>query len=401
MTRILRAACSASIRPLVVVLLLLGSSTGLALAQTPVASPGATPTGTMGINREPWGEVEGQPVDRYTLTNANGMEVSILTYGGIVQSLTVPDRDGTMANVSLGFDNVDDYVAMSPYFGALIGRYGNRIARGTFTLEGKHYYLPVNNAPNSLHGGEKGFDKKIWTAMEGSSSDGPSLKLSYTSRDGEEGYPGTLEVAVTYTLTDNNELRIEYHATTDAPTVVNLTNHTYFNLAGEGSGSIYNHELQLNASNYTPVDEALIPTGEIAPVAGTPFDFTTAKPIGQDIRDATSEQIVFGRGYDHNFVIDRPEGDTSLMQIARVVEPTTGRVMEVSTTEPGVQFYTGNFLDGTFAGTSGKTYRQGDAFCLETQHFPDSPNHPEFPTTELKPGEEYTSTTVYAFSTES
>ena len=381
--------------------LVVASSAGIAAAQDAPPSPVASPVGTAGLRSEPFGEVDGQPVERYTLTNANGIEVVILTYGGIIQSIRVPDRDGAMANVVLGFDTLDEYVASSPYFGAITGRYANRIAGGQFTLDGQTYQLPVNNPPNSLHGGEKGFDKRVWTASEGSSPDGPSLVLTYTSPDGEEGYPGTLDVTVTYTLTDNNELRIDYHATTDAPTVVNLTNHSYFNLAGEGSGTIYDHVLQLNASAFTPVDETLIPTGEIAPVAGTPFDFTRPKPIGQDIRDGSSEQILIGRGYDHNFVIDRPEGDdTSLVQVARVVDPESGRVLEVASTEPGVQLYTGNFLDGTFAGTSGKVYRQGDGFCLETQHFPDSPNQPDFPSTELRPGEEYTSTTVFAFSTE-
>jgi aldose 1-epimerase len=399
MTRMLRHAVASSLRPLIAGLLLLGSSAGMALAQDASPSPGATPAGTMGLSGEPFGEVDGEQVERYTLTNANGMEVAILTYGGIIQSITAPDRDGAMANVALGFDNIEDYVAKSPYFGAIVGRYANRIALGQFTLEGETYQLAINNDPNTLHGGDKGFDKVIWTASEVESDDGQSLVLSYTSPDGEEGYPGTLDVSVTYTLTDANEIRIDYHATTDAPTVINLSNHSYFNLAGEGSGSIYDHELQLNASTFTPVDETLIPTGEIAPVADTPFDFTTAKPIGQDIRDGTSEQIVIGRGYDHNFVLDRDEGDdTSLVEAARVVEPTTGRVLEITTTEPGVQFYTGNFLDGTFAGTGGQVYRQGDAFCLETQHFPDSPNQPDFPSTELRPGEEFTSTTVYAFS---
>jgi aldose 1-epimerase len=348
---------------------------------------------------EPFGESDGQPVERHTLTNANGVEITVLTYGGIVQSIMVPDRDGTMGNVALGFDNLDDYIEKSPYFGAIVGRYANRIARGTFVLDGTHYKIALNNGENTLHGGEKGFDKQIWTASEGSSTDGQSIMLSYTSPDGEEGYPGTLDVKVTYTLTDANELRIEYSATTDALTVLNLTNHTYFNLAGEGSGSVYDHELQLNASAFTPVDETLIPTGEIAEVAGTPFDFTTAKPIGQDIRDGSSEQLLIGMGYDHNFVIDRPEGDTeSLVPVGRVMDPASGRVMEIATTEPGVQLYTGNFLNGAFAGTGGNVYRQGDAFCLETQHFPDSPNQPDFPSTELAPGEEFTSTTVYTFS---
>lgn len=345
---------------------------------------------------EPFGELDGQPVELYRLTNANGMEITVLTYGGTIQSISVPDRDGTIANVALGFDNLDDYVAMSPYFGCITGRYANRIARGRFTLDGQEYELAINNDPNTLHGGDVGFDKKIWTV---DSADAGSIVLSYTSPDGEEGYPGTLDVTVTYTLTDADEIQIDYNATTDAPTVLNLTNHSYFNLRGEGNGAILDHELMLNAPEFTPVDETLIPTGEITPVAGTPFDFTTAKAIGQDIRDASSEQILIGRGYDHNFVIDRSGvADGELALVAQATDPDSGRMMEVRSTEPGVQLYTGNFLDGTFAGTSGHVYRQTDAFCLETQHFPDSPNQPDFPSTVLEPGDEFTSTTVYAFS---
>ncbi len=376
------------------------STASAALAQ-PDASPVASPVAGPGIASEPFGEVDGQPVERYTLTNANGMQVSILTYGATVQSIMAPDRDGTIANVALGFDNIEDYDTISPYFGSIVGRYANRIAEGAFTLDGETYELAINNDPNTLHGGDEGFDNKIWTAEEVESADGPAVAFSYTSPDGEEGYPGTLDVTVTYTLTGNDEIRIDYAATTDAPTVINLSNHTYFNLAGEGSGPIYDHELQLNASNYTPVDETLIPTGEIAPVAGTAFDFTTPLPIGERIRDASDEQIVIGLGYDHNFVLDRDApDDTSMIQAAEVMDPASGRVMTVSTTEPGIQFYSGNFLNGAFGGPSGQTYRQGDGFALETQHFPDSPNQPDFPSTELRPGEEFTSTTVYAFSTD-
>jgi aldose 1-epimerase len=389
-------------RACVVIALILTSSASVTFAQddaTPDSD--ATPAGPTGVTSEPFGEVDGEPVERYTLSNDNGMAVSILTYGGIVQSIMVPDRDGNLGDVALGFDNIEDYVDKSPYFGAIVGRYANRIALGRFELEGETYELAINNDPNTLHGGEKGFDKVIWAAEEVDNPDGPSVALSYTSPDGEEGYPGTLDVTVTYTVTRDNELRIEYAATTDAPTVVNLSNHTYFNLAGEGSGSIFDHELQLNASAFTPVDETLIPTGEIAPVEGTAFDFTTAHPIGDDIRDASDEQVLIGLGYDHNFVLDRDApDDTSMTEAAVVTEPSTGRVMTVSTTEPGVQFYSGNFLNGAFGGKSGQTYRQGDGFCLETQHFPDSPNQPNFPSTELRPGEEFSSMTVYAFSTE-
>jgi aldose 1-epimerase len=383
-------------RFLLVAILSISSSTAFAIAQaTPEASPVAGP----GITSEPFGEVDGQAVERYTLTNSSGMSVAILTYGATVQSIMVPDRDGTLANVALGFDNLESYATESPYFGAIVGRYANRIANGQFELEGQTYELAINNEPNTLHGGDVGFDNVIWTATEVESPDGPSLELTYTSPDGEEGYPGTLDVTVTYTVTEANELRIEYHATTDAPTVVNLSNHTYFNLAGEGSGSIYEHELQLNASSFTPVDSTLIPTGEIAPVSGTAFDFTSPHPIGERIRESSDEQIMIGLGYDHNFVLDRETpDDTTLIEAAVVIEPATGRTMTVSTTEPGIQFYSGNFLNGSIAGPSGQAYRQGDGFCLETQHFPDSPNQPDFPTTELRPGEEFTSTTVYAFS---
>jgi aldose 1-epimerase len=383
---------------LLVVILSIPATT---FAQTPGASPGASPVAGSGIVQESFGEVEDGPVDKYTLSNDNGMEVSILTYGAIVQSLKVPDRNGYAVDVVLGFDNIQDYVDKSPYFGAVVGRYANRIANGTFELDGETYTLAINNDPNTLHGGEKGFDKRIWTAEEVDSPDGQAIALSYTSPDGEEGYPGTLEVTVTYTLTANNELRIDYTATTDKLTVLNLSNHSYFNLAGAGSGSVFDQELQLNASNYTPVDETLIPTGEIAPVAGTAFDFTTAKTIGQDIRDGSNEKTVFGRGYENKFLVDRASPvETSLFGAAIASDPESGRTLTVSTDQPGIQFYSGNFLDGTFAGKDGRVYRQGDAFCLETQHFPDSPNQPDFPSTELAPGDTFNSTTVFAFSTQ-
>ncbi len=326
------------------------------------------------------------------------MEVKITTYGGIVQSIRVPDRRGNLDNVALGFDNLGDYIEMNPYFGTITGRYANRIAEGTFELNGQTYTLPINNEPNSLHGGDKGFDKFVWEAEEVLSADGVGLTLSRVSPDGEQGYPGTLTVEVTYLLTNANELRIDYLATTDATTIVNLTNHSYFNLAGEGTGNILDHELTLYASQYTPVDETAIPTGEIAPVADTPMDFTSEEEIGAGIRDASFAQLVIGHGYDHNYVLDRPNpDDTSLIVAARVHEPTSGRTMEIWTTEPGIQFYSGNFLDGTLVGPSGQMYRQADGFALETQHFPDSPNQPSFPSTVLEPGEEYTSTTVYTF----
>ena len=355
-------------------------------------------SGSLQITSEPFGEVHGQPVERYALTNANGMVVKILTYGGIVQSIEVPDRDGNLANVALGFATVDGYLEGRTYFGCITGRSANRIANGRLTLEGRTYQLTTNVGENHLHGGRRGFDKYVWEAT-GIGGDGVEVRLRRVSPDGEEGYPGTLTVEVSYTLTDANELRIEYLATTDAPTIVNLTNHSYFNLAGEGSGSAFDHELQLNASRFTPTDAHSIPTGELAEVAGTPFDFTRPHPIGERIRDGGSEQIVFGRGYDHNWVLDRPRPDDgSLVLAARVTDPTSGRAMTVSTTEPGIQFYSGNYLDATLVGPSGRTYRQGDGFALETQHFPDAPNQTTFPTTELRPSEEYRSTTVYAFS---
>ncbi|HEX6070969.1 MAG TPA: aldose epimerase family protein [Longimicrobiaceae bacterium] len=350
------------------------------------------------MNEAPFGVTpDGQQVTQYTVTNANGVEMKVINYGGIISSLRVPDREGNLEDVVLGFESLDGYVAEHPYFGAIIGRYGNRIAGGRFTLDGQTYQLPLNNGPNSLHGGEKGFDKVVWAAEPFENERGKGLIFTYTSPDGEEGYPGTLQARVTYTLTDANELIFDYHATTDKATPVNLTQHTYFNLAGDGAGSILNHEMMLNASRFTPVDSTLIPTGDLRDVEGTPFDFRQPTPLGARI-DQDDEQLRFGIGYDHNFVIDRAEGD-SLSLAARVYEPTSGRVMEVLTTEPAVQLYTGNFLDGSLTGKNGTVYEHRTGFCLETQHFPDSPNQPAFPSTILQPGEEYRSTTVYRFST--
>jgi aldose 1-epimerase len=374
--------------------LLLGSVTGPA---GPMTAAATSARGAPTITKVPWGTVGGQPVDLYTLTNTKGMTVKITNYGGIIQSIDVPDRRGRRANVALGFDNLDDYVTSSPYFGCITGRYANRIANGRFTLDGVTYQLAQNNGVNHLHGGNVGFDKRVWAARTAKRRDSVALVLTYTSPAGEENYPGTLTTKVTYTLTDRNEIRMDYHATTDAATIVNLTNHTYFNLAGEGSGTIEDHVLELEARRYTPVDATLIPTGEIAPVARTPFDFTRPTAIGQRIRDA-HPQIVIGQGYDHNFVLDRRPEDESLKLAARVSEPRGGRVLEILTTEPGIQFYSGNFLDGTLVGTSGRVYRQTDGFALETQHYPDSPNQPNFPSTVLRPGEEYETTTIYRFS---
>ncbi|MFF9274089.1 aldose epimerase family protein [Streptomyces griseosporeus] len=338
---------------------------------------------------------DGTKVHRWSLENG-GTRLRVLSYGGIVQSLEIPDRRGRYANVSAGFDNLDDYVASSPYFGALIGRYGNRIGKGQFTLDGKSYQLSVNDGDNSLHGGAKGFDKRVWDVEPFTDGSGVGLHLYYTSVDGEMGYPGTLKVKVTYTLTRHGDWIIDYEATTDKATVVNLTSHVYWNLGGEGSGTIEDHELQIAATRYTPTDSGLIPTGELAKVAGTPFDFRHAKPIGRDIR-AGHEQQVLAKGFDHNWVLDK--GITAKPEHAATLrDPSSGRTLKIATNEPGLQFYSGNFLDGTLTGTSGRVYRQGDALCLETQHFPDSPNHPSFPSTVLRPGQVYRTRTVHTFN---
>ena len=349
------------------------------------------------ISRKPFGKTaDGTPVELYTLTNGRGMTVSITNYGATVVSLWVPDRNGKPGDVVLGFDTLEEYLAGCPYFGAVVGRYGNRIAKGRFTLDGKEYTLATNNNENHLHGGLKGFDKVVWTAKGVLADKGPGLVLSYLSEDGEEGYPGNLRVTVRYIVTDDNELVIHYDATTDKPTPVNLTNHSYFNLAGQGSGTILDHQMMLNADRFTPVDKGLIPTGELRSVADTPMDFRRPTAIGARI-DQDTEQLRFGGGYDHNWVLNKKDGEMSLA--ARVYDPSTGRVMEVFTTEPGVQFYCGNFLDGSKVGKGGKAYKHRYGFCLETQHFPDSPNKPDFPSTILKPGEKYSTTTVYKFST--
>jgi len=340
----------------------------------------------------------GQPVDLFVLTNKNGAEVSITNYGGAVVSIKLPDRSGKFADVVLGYDTIDGYVNDKGYFGVLVGRYGNRIAHAQFVLDGKTYTLAKNNGENSLHGGVKGFNKAVWTAKTLSKKDGQSLELSYLSQDGEEGFPGNLKVTVIYTLTDSNALKIEYSATTDKKTVVNLTNHSYFNLAGQGNGDILGHLLTIEADKFTPVDSGLIPTGEHRDVAGTPFDFRKPTAVGARI-DQDDEQLKLGGGYDHNFVLRRSAGSGESLA-ARVVEPTSGRVLEVWTTEPGVQFYTGNFLDGKTAGKGGVTYPKRSALCLETQHFPDSPNQPKFPSVVLNPGERYHTITTYKFSME-
>jgi len=347
------------------------------------------------ITREAFGTTtDGKSVDAFTLTNAKGLELRAITYGATIISLRVPDRQGHLDDIVLGYPTLAGYLEKSPYFGAIVGRYGNRIAKGRFTLDGKTYALATNNGPNHLHGGIKGFDKVVWSVDSSHQDSSATLTFSYTSPAGEEGYPGTLQARVTYTLTDQNELRVDYSATTDAPTPVNLTQHSYFNLAGAGTRDILGHELTIAADRFTPVDSTLIPTGEIALVAGTPFDFRTPTAIGARIAQ-NDVQLKRGGGYDHNWVLNRKGPDLALA--ARLAEPTTGRTLEVFTTEPGIQFYSGNFLDGTITGKDGRVYQHRYGLCLETQHFPDSPNHSNFPSTILRPGQEYRSTTVFRF----
>ncbi|CAL9535519.1 Aldose 1-epimerase [Streptomyces sp. enrichment culture] len=368
------------------------AAAGLAAATT--AGP-AHATGGRKPVKELFGKLaDGTKVHRWSLENG-GTRMKVLSYGGIVQSLEIPDRRGRYANVSLGFADLDDYVASSPYMGALIGRYGNRIGRGRFTLDGEEYRLSVNDGDNSLHGGAQGFDKRVWDVEPFAEGSDVGLRLSYTSADGEMGYPGTLRARVTYTLTRDGDWRIDYEATTDKATVVNLTSHVYWNLAGEGSGTVEDHELSIAASRYTPTDAGLIPTGELAEVAGTPFDFRRAKPVGRDLR-AAHPHLVAAKGFDHNWVLDKGVTDRP-EHIATLREPSSGRTLRIATDQPGLQFYSGNFLDGTLAGTSGRLYRQGDGLCLETQHFPDSPNQPSFPSTVLRPGQTYRTTTVHSF----
>jgi len=357
----------------------------------------ATMEAKTNVTKQPFGKMpDGSAVDVYTLSEGP-VEAKIITFGGIVESLKVPDKAGKSDDVVLGFDSLDDYVKISnapegnPFFGAIIGRYANRIAKGKFTLDGKEYSVPINNPPNSLHGGPHGFNNVVWKGKEIPNG----VELTYLSKDGEAGYPGNLTATVRYTL-EHSALRVDYSATTDKDTVVNLTNHSYFNLAGQGHGDILNNMLTLHASLFTPVDSTLIPTGELRSVVNTPFDFTKSTRVGDRI-DADDEQIRFGKGYDHNWVLDSSSG--KLIDAAEVYEPTTGRVLRVSTTQPGMQFYTGNFLDGTLKGKGGATYVRRGALCLETQHFPDSPNHPKFPSTELKPGQRYHTVTVFSFST--
>ncbi len=338
---------------------------------------------------------DGQSVDKYSLKNANGMEIDISNYGGTILKWTAPDKNRKFENITLACDSLAGYLKGVPFFGALIGRYGNRIAKGKFSLDGKEYHLAQNNNGNSLHGGVKGFDKVIWAATPKDGEE-PQLSLTYTSADGEEGYPGKLEVKVVYTLKKDNSLQIDYSATTDKNTVVNLTNHSYFNLTGDMNKDILSHEIALQADKYLPVNETLIPTGELRSVKGTPFDFTKSFIIGTRINDSSDVQIKYGKGYDHCWVLT--DSSKTLKNVASVFEPTSGRFLEVFTTEPAIQFYTGNFLDGTITGKGGVIYKHRSGLCLETQHFPDSPNQKAFPSTVLKPGETYRTTTVYKFS---
>ena len=371
------------------------------LAVTLVGCETMSPNPASTITKADFGKTPGgQPVEIYTLHNAKGAEARIMTYGGIVQSLRVPDKTGKLDDVVLGFDTLDgytrdSYVSACPYFGALIGRYGNRIGGAKFTLEGQTYTLAGNNHGNSLHGGLKGFDKVVWTAKSSVGIHGPELVLAYVSKNGEEGFPGNLEGTAIYTLTEDNALKLEYTAKTDRPTVVNLTHHSYFNLAGQGNGDILSHVVYINADQTTPVDAGLITTGEFADVTGTPFDFRKPTTIGARINDP-DKILQYGPGYDHNWVINKAPGAFGLQ--ARVVEPTSGRVLEVWSDEPGLQFYAGNFLDGTLTGKDGKVYQRRSALAMEPQHYPDSPNHPNFPSVELKPGQLYHNIIEYKFS---
>jgi len=380
--------CLSSLAPAVAALVLFACSSPRPEEPAPAAPRASTARDIVGTMPD------GTEIEAFTLANAHGIELRAITYGGIITSLRAPDRDGQLGDIVLGFDGIDGYLKDPPYFGAIIGRYGNRIAKGRFTLDGTTYELAKNNGGNHLHGGLKGFDKIVWDAAPFANERGVGIIFRHTSADGDEGYPGALTVEVTYTLTDQDELFVDYLATADKATPVSLTQHSYFNLAGDGSSDVLGHVLQLGAGRYTPVDAGLVPTGEIATVEGTPFDFRTPTAIGARIND-DDVQLKRGRGYDHNFVLDREGG--GLLHAARVVEPTTGRTLDISTTEPGIQFYSGNFLDGTITGKGGHVYNHRGGFCLETQHYPDSPNQPSFPSTILRPGETYRSQTVFRF----
>jgi aldose 1-epimerase len=392
---------SASARTPVAVALvtILATLTGCTTPQmTSDVAPNVSPSRVgAGVTRAPFGRLpDGRAVELFTLANGHGVEVRVMTYGAIITVLRTPDRAGHLDDIVLGFDSIADYLKSSPYFGAVVGRYANRIANGQFTLDGATYHLARNNGPNSLHGGLRGFDKVIWAAEAFQANSGVGMTFRHTSPDGEEGYPGNLAVRVTYTLTPRDELVVDYEATTDKATPINVSQHTYWNLHGGGRGDVLDHLLTLDASAFTPVDSTLIPTGEIVSVTGTPFDFHAATPIGARIAQPNT-QLRHGGGYDHNWVLDRggPSGD--LKHAARVVDPSSGRTLDISTTEPGMQFYSGNFLDGTITGKGGRVYGHRAALVLETQHFPDSPNHPNFPSTILRPGQTFRSRTVFTF----
>jgi aldose 1-epimerase len=379
----------------------MSSTTRLALAVGAAAmcALGTQAASADSLDKAPYGKLpNGTAVEQFTMTNANGMSVKFITLGGCITEIDAPDRTGHMANVVLGYNDLAGYNTNSTYFGAIIGRYGNRIAKGTFALDGHTYHLPVNNGVNSLHGGTTGFNLQVWKVTPVTVQNGVAAKLTYTSPDGQDGYPGTMKVAVTYTLDDSNALTIHYEATTDKPTVLNLTSHSYFNLRGNGSGSALDQLVQINADKYTPTDATQIPTGKIDPVADTPMDFRNLTAINSRITD-DFQQLTLAHGYDHNWVLNKPKpGEMSFA--AKAYDPSSGRIMTVDTTEPGVQFYTGNYLDGTVLGSSGTVYRQGAGYTFETQHYPDSPNHPNFPSTELSPGQTFASTTVFHFSTD-
>jgi aldose 1-epimerase len=378
------------------ILIVLAAAAVVAMSPAHAIGQAASPAGVKPVSKAAFGQTkDGTPVEIYTLTNRHAVTAKIMTYGATLTELIVPDRAGKPANVVLGFDKLEPYLAGTPYFGATIGRVGNRIAKGTFTLGGKTYHLATNNGPHHLHGGNVGFDKVVWKAEVMPAKDGQAVKFTHRSPDGDEGYPGTLDVIVVYTLTEANELRIEYTATTDKPTPLNLTNHSYFNLAGEGHGLILDQVMMIAADGFTPTDDLLIPTGKVAPVKGTVMDFTQPTPLGARIEKV---QVAPPVGYDHNYVLRPATAGHTMRLAARVIEPKSGRTMDVRTTEPAVQLYTGNFLDGTIKNRHGVPYQKHSAFCLETQHYPDSVNHPNFPSTILEPGKTYTSTTVYAFS---
>ncbi len=351
--------------------------------------------------REPYGEFEGTPVERFTLRNPSGLNVAVLSFGAVIQELWIPGRDGEFANVVLGFTDLDGYTAKNPHFGSVLGRLANRLRGASFELDGTTHLVTANKPPHSAHGGARPFDRYVWSPEMVEVEGSPGVRLSHVSPDGDEGYPGELTASVTYSLTTENALRLDYHATTTAPTVVNLTNHSYFNLAGEGSGTVEDHLLQLDCDQFTMTDGDQIPTGQLGGVEGTGLDFRTARRIGEALRDASDPEIRTARGVDHNFVVNRPTpDDTSLTRAAWLMDPASGRIMETWTTEPGVQVYTGNSLDGSLTGSSGRLYRQTDAVCFESQHFPNSPNEPAFPTVVLRPDEELHSTTIYRFSAE-